>query len=108
LGLGPSAHSLIGNKRFWNVYNFEKYIQLLGQNRLPIEDEELLSPEDRKLERLALGLRTKEGIFLSELDLDEGKVSILVKNGLAVLRGGRLALTAKGMLLADEIAVGLV
>jgi oxygen-independent coproporphyrinogen-3 oxidase len=108
LGLGPSAHSLIGNKRFWNVYNVEKYIRLLGEDKLPIEDEEMLSPADRKLERLALGLRTKEGVSVSELEIKERKTADLVENGLAVLMNDRLFLTSKGMLLADEIAMGLL
>jgi len=108
LGLGPSAHSLIGNKRFWNVYDVERYIGMLAQNRLPIEDQELLSPEDCKLERLAVGLRRKEGISVTELAIDVKKSSLLVANGLAQLHRDMLSLTTKGMLLADEIAVGLV
>jgi oxygen-independent coproporphyrinogen III oxidase len=108
LGIGPSAHSLIGNKRFWNVYDVERYIRLLNEDKLPIEDEEMLSPADRKLERLALGLRTKEGVSVSELGIKEQKSCELVENGLAVLRNGLLSLTSKGMLLADEIAMGLV
>jgi len=108
LGLGPSAHSLMGNKRFWNVYHVERYIQILSQDRLPIEEEEILSPEDRKLERLAVGLRRKEGVSIAELEIDEKKLSMLVENDLAVVSGGMLSLTSKGMLLADEIAMGLV
>jgi oxygen-independent coproporphyrinogen-3 oxidase len=108
LGLGPSAHSLIGNKRFWNVYDVEKYIRMLNEDKLPIEDEEMLGPADRKLERLALGLRTKEGVSVSELGIKEQKSKMLIENGLAVLKNGLLSLTSKGMLLADEIAMGLV
>ena len=108
LGLGPSAHSLIGNKRFWNIYDVDRYMDILAQNRLPIEDQELLSPEDRKLERLAVGLRRKEGVSVSELAVDVKKYSVLVEAGLARLQLGMLSLTSRGMLLADEIAVGLV
>ena len=107
LGLGPSAHSFTGTERFWNVSDTERYIQTLGQGLLPVAAEETLSPEDRRLERLSLGLRTKEGVSMSELEIDASRLAPLADAGLARSDGGRLCLTPKGMLLADEIALKL-
>jgi oxygen-independent coproporphyrinogen-3 oxidase len=60
----------------------------------------------RRFERIALGLRTRDGV--EEGILDAGRVDRLVANGLAVREGGRVALTRGGRLLADEVAVELV
>lgn len=39
LGIGPSAHSFIGNQRSWNVANNTRYIKSIQQNELPLEVE---------------------------------------------------------------------
>ena len=52
MGLGPGAHSLLGNRRSWNSS------QLDGWTR----EWESLSPEQEREERIMLGLRTSEGV----------------------------------------------
>jgi oxygen-independent coproporphyrinogen-3 oxidase len=37
LGLGPSAHSFDGEKRWMNVRSLEDYIQRLNQGKLPMD-----------------------------------------------------------------------
>ena len=57
LSFGPSAHSYDLKKRWWNVRSLEKYIDLLSNNKLPIEDNETLSRTDNYNEIILNGLR---------------------------------------------------
>ena len=66
LGFGPGAHSYNGAVRSWNHRSIDGYIRDLSSSRLPVEDSEILSPEQKMIEFIMLRLRTLEG-----LDLDE-------------------------------------
>ena len=68
LGLGPSAHSFDGEKRWWNVNSVKKYCQLLNDGVLPIDGFEYISKEQKELERIVLGIRTKNGFNLEDID----------------------------------------
>ena len=107
LGLGPSAHSFIAGRRSWNVSDVWAYIDVLSQGRLPVAGEEILDSKQRTLEQLALGLRTQEGVSVGSLNGNRDFMADLVDAGLAILRNGCLRLTARGFLLADEVAVRL-
>lgn len=107
LGLGPSAHSYLDNKRFWNVPDVHEYIESLSGNHLPIAGEETLDPDQQALERLALALRTREGISLIKISKKQNVIRELVQSGFATEQNGRLSLSSRGFLLADEIALQL-
>jgi oxygen-independent coproporphyrinogen-3 oxidase len=114
LGLGPSAHSFDGRKRWWNHQSTSKYIEILEKNNLPIESSETLKEEQLKLEALFLGLRTKRGIhlpsfsqqyqdgFLSEKNT---MLSRMEETGLIKIKDGYLRPTKTGMALADSLAL---
>jgi len=106
LGFGPSAHSFVGSRRFWNVSDLFTYIHVLSQNQLPLKEEEILSSDQCDLERLDLGLRRKEGIPLAMLG-ETQDIGYLIQAGLAVRCGESFSLTAEGFLLSDEIALQL-
>jgi oxygen-independent coproporphyrinogen-3 oxidase len=55
LGLGPAAHSFDNNRRWWNVRSVNQYCASLEKNKKPVEETELLSPEQLDLERLLPG-----------------------------------------------------
>ncbi|MBI3535705.1 MAG: radical SAM family heme chaperone HemW [Deltaproteobacteria bacterium] len=64
LGLGPSAHSYCKDqeKRSKNTSLLNTYIKTLLENKkLPIEWEEILTPEQKELERWMLTLRLSDG-----------------------------------------------
>jgi oxygen-independent coproporphyrinogen-3 oxidase len=65
LGLGPAAHSFNGNVRSANTPHLKTYIEKLRQGLLPMQQETLL-PSELHNESVMLGLRTAEGINLSE------------------------------------------
>lgn len=72
LGLGVSAHSYMGNRRFWNVRDMKRYCESLNMNDLPIDGEEWLSSESRVFERVILGLRQRRGIDLNSFETEFG------------------------------------
>ncbi|MFO7890401.1 MAG: radical SAM family heme chaperone HemW [bacterium] len=108
LGLGPSAHSFRENKRFRNVSDVREYISRLSQSFLPVEEEEVLSSEQIRTERIAVGLRRKEGIDIRKNNIDLSEVEGFVQKGLVVHDENVLTLTPQGMLFADEVALRVV
>jgi oxygen-independent coproporphyrinogen-3 oxidase len=107
IGLGPSAHSFIGNKRFWNCPDVKRYIHVLSQNQLATAGEERLNPDQRYLEKIALGLRRIDGVPLRLLEDRKEKVSQLVRHKLARIENNHLILNVRGFLVADEVVLKL-
>jgi len=105
LGLGPSAVSTIGGRRVKNVPDTAAYVKMVARLGNAVVESESLDAEQRRLERIALMLRTDEGLPLSLVD--ETGIARLVEHGLAEVRGGRLVLTLAGSPLVDPIAVEL-
>ncbi|NJB82828.1 radical SAM family heme chaperone HemW [Wenyingzhuangia aestuarii] len=115
LGLGPSAHSFIGNTRSWNVANNAKYIKSLAEGKLPLI-QEILSEKDRYNEYIMTGLRTIWGVSLPKIIKDFGEATCVflekqiqpyIKNGTLQLEENQLKTTQKGKFLADGIASDL-
>ena len=119
IGLGPSAHSLIGGKRFGNVSDILKYCEMLQDNETPVESVFSPSPEDVIRETILLGLRTAEGIGLAGMPgivrentggrIDEDafivKLDKHLQGGLVKIDNKRLHLTEKGFLLSNSVIV---
>jgi len=114
LGLGPSAHSFAGRKRWWNHRTLPTYISHLAVGNPPVEGTEVLTDEELQLEALFLGLRTKKGISLKEFaalyhcDLLAEKKEIwarLQDEGLLQVKDGFLSPTRSGMAMADALAL---
>lgn len=114
LGLGPAAHSFLGNRRWWNVASVNNYLKRIFQGKTSEENEEILTTEQLKLEILFLGLRTKEGVdlniykkrFGTDLLIDKKNIiEPLVKNKLLEVKSGHLHPTLTGMVIADSLAL---
>lgn len=114
LGLGPSAHSFAGDRRWWNHRSLDRYCSDLAGNRRPVEDSETLSPDDLRLETLFLGLRTREGVPLDVLvarkddpvgEPGERILERFLAGGLLEISNGRVRPTRRGLALADRLAV---
>lgn len=106
LGLGPSAVTTIDGIRSRNVSDTLSYIERIEQGGSPVSESEQLSAEDVRLERIAIGLRTMEGIDL-RLCSPGSQLEWLCRDGLAEVVDGRLCLTESGRPLVDEIALQL-
>lgn len=114
-GFGPSAHSYDGkNLRYWNQPNNAKYISAIENQSFPREIEEL-TEMDRLNEYIMVKLRTKDGIFWSEIDLlreswRKEKGSLLKHyqlNGWIEKNDQGFYLTNKGKLLGDQLSANL-
>ena len=109
LGLGPSAVSTLDNVRSKNVSDTARYIAQVQAFGHALAEAETLDPEARRLERIALGLRTSEGIALSLLTPDAlDRANHLAAAGLLRLTADRLVLIHHGRALVDPIAAELV
>jgi len=108
LGLGPSAHSFIGGKRWWNISNLAGYRNAIDANQPPVEEEETLTDDQRFLESVTLGLRRREGVPVAFLKDKTASLLELVESGHGIISGDRFGLTAKGMLMADAVSERLV
>jgi putative oxygen-independent coproporphyrinogen III oxidase len=101
-GVGPGAHSHVGGTRWWNVKHPAAYAARLAEGTTPAHAREILTDEDRHIERVMLELRLAQGCPTHLLD-DEA-VRRLMDEGLlepAPYEKGRAVLTLKGRLLAD-------
>src|SRR5690606_1337428 len=67
LGLGNGAHSFSEPLRRWNVRDWEAYARRAAAGSLAAAEEEVVTGEARRLERVWLGLRTDRGLLWSEL-----------------------------------------
>lgn len=105
LGLGPSAVSTIAGVRHANIANTDRYVRLVESLGNAIVDSESLTPEQLRLERLALLLRTEAGVPLDIIA--PGDPRPLVEEGLARIHEDRLVLTKEGAALVDPIAAQL-
>lgn len=65
-GFGPGAHSHLGSKRFWNLRHPAKWAQSLQAGHRPIDDQEIITGESARLEKLLLNLRLRQGLDLGE------------------------------------------
>ena len=99
-GIGCAAHSHVGGRRWWNVRTPERYLRAMAEGRSPVAGEEVLGDEERRREALQLALRTRGGVPAAALDAGG-------LDGLVEERDGRVALTAGGRLLANEVALRL-
>jgi oxygen-independent coproporphyrinogen-3 oxidase len=105
LGLGPSAHSFSGRRRWWNQRSLDAYLRLLDSGPSAVEDSETLSEEQMRLERLLFGFRTMWGVELKELcgEYCANRLEDLVEKGLVEVRGDKVVPTLTGYLFADRL-----
>jgi oxygen-independent coproporphyrinogen-3 oxidase len=113
LGFGPSAHSFLNPARSWNTTSLREYCASLERGELPEAGKERLTDAQRATEIILLGLRTRDGFSLEELqnacgmDLLTEKGSILAhaeSDGLLHRKARRIEPTLKGMAVADQLA----
>ena len=100
-GIGPGAHGHLDGVRWWNVKHPRTYAERLAANASPEEGREVLTSEQRHVERVMLGMRLAAGMAESELPGDV--IGELVGDGLVDMAGERVVLTDRGRLLADGV-----
>lgn len=105
IGLGPGAHSLTGNIRSWNSQELpHRNIVTYSRNF------ETLSPEDIRVERIMLSLRTDKGLETTELYslADRTVIETLLNEGALELHGTRIRIPEDRLFTSDEIIRELI
>lgn len=102
LGVGAGAVACIDNKREYSQKSIEKYIE----NPLLVEIEEL-SLEDIKNEKILLGFRCRNGVYLDIFNEKERqKIEDLIEYDKVFIKNDKLY--NKNYLLADELALYII
>ncbi|MCC8042379.1 MAG: radical SAM family heme chaperone HemW [Oscillospiraceae bacterium] len=107
IGIGPSAHSCFGGKRFAVPDDLDAFI---GSDRQPVyvTDNSPCGEE----ERLMLQIRLREGICPEDFGAMGERIrknaEPLISHGFIEIKDARLTLTVKGCLVSNEIICRLV
>jgi putative oxygen-independent coproporphyrinogen III oxidase len=104
IGLGPSAFSTVGSRRWKNTPDTSRYIEQIQSNIEPIAFEETLSREMRRAEQITFGLRTSTGVPESQMTSWPEEMASLLSEGYLEKAANRLRLTTKGRMVADSVA----
>jgi putative oxygen-independent coproporphyrinogen III oxidase len=106
-GVGPGAHSHIGGTRWWNVRHPAAYAARIEGGLSPGQAREILTADERRMERIMLLTRLATGCPGGELrPAGRAAAAAAVTAGLAdaaAYQAGRLILSPKGRLLADAV-----
>lgn len=106
LGVGPSAHGFFPPFRVWNEFRWDRYREAVEGGVGPVAGYEELHGADVALERLWLGLRTREGLALGDAtwgpSLGE-RVADWEAEGWIRRSGDRVVATGEGWLRLDEL-----
>lgn len=109
IGLGPGAHSLTGNVRSWNSQELP-HRSPDGSSATYSRTSETLSPEDIRVERIMLSLRTDKGLEAAELYSLAGRTVInsLLSEGALEKQGGSIRIPESRLFTSDEIIRELI
>lgn len=112
LAFGCGAHGSRADRRWRHVADTRAYIDRLTAGADPVAEARRLDPQERLAEALFMGLRLVEGVeldsyrvrFRDDVWSRYGEALMpAVEAGLLVRESGRLRLTRRGMLLANEV-----
>jgi oxygen-independent coproporphyrinogen-3 oxidase len=110
IGIGVSSFSHFGGVNFQNAHNFEEYVRILNEGRLPLLRAVSLTPKQRLIREMVLQLKTGKvdtGYFSRKFGVDvwsefrpvyEG----LEEKSLLQRQNGTIALTRQGLLQVDH------
>lgn len=107
IGIGPSAHSCYGGKRFAVPRDIDKFINS------PVQPVEITDEHPCNFEEFAmLRLRLTEGLLLSDVPKQrnniEKKIPPLVNAGYISFDGERISLTPEGFLVSNSVIETLI
>ena len=109
LAFGAGAHGHWQGRRWWLVRSPERYVAQALAGASTTGGHEDLSDGQRRAERLMMGLRLVEGVRRGAVaPLDDTTVRHLVRAGLLLADGDRIALTSAGMRLASAVTLRLL
>lgn len=105
IGFGTGAVSFDGKKRWKNETALSAYIRKIVSGLSPIAEEEALGAKDLASDEMILGLRLREGVYLSKSLRERFEPAIENLTGLGLLEffGGNLRLSSRGIFLGNLV-----
>ena len=116
LSFGPSAHSFVDGRRWWNFSSLKRYISEVEKNKTAVAGFELINEETSLSEYVMLALRSG-GLDIGEFKSIFGNSWLIQKKDflqeienrrLARMSDGKLQLTKSGYAICDEILAKLL
>lgn len=113
IGLGVSSFSHFGGVNFQNAHNFEEYVRIINEDRLPIYRAVSLTPKQRLIREMVLQLKTgmlDTDYFQSKYGVDvwqefQPVYESLRANDLLLRENGTIRLTRPGLLQVDHFLI---
>jgi oxygen-independent coproporphyrinogen-3 oxidase len=114
LGLGAGASSYIGGERSKNINLPSRYIRAVQEKGCAVESKEKLDLLHAMGETIMLGLRRLKGIHIAEFEtrfqisfkkVYGNVINSLLNDELITLNHNRMALSQKGIYLADSVII---
>jgi len=106
-GVGPGAHSFLGNERWWNVKHPSVYQERIDSGLSPKLAGETLTLENRNDEKIMLQIRLVDGIDRNSLTSAQNANAAKYLESDHISHShwsqGRVVLTQSGRLIADRI-----
>jgi DNA invertase Pin-like site-specific DNA recombinase len=109
IGVGLSAASHVGRRRWKNVRGLLDYMQAIQEGKTSQSENIELSENDQFRENVMLNLRLSEGVPVSVIE--QTKIPVIaqfVKEGLATLENNFFRLTPRGWLVSNQLFQYLV
>jgi oxygen-independent coproporphyrinogen III oxidase len=112
VGFGPGAHSTRQGSRWRNISSTEDYVQRMESGAAVTMDRRSLSNDEQLGDALFTGLRLNDGVDVDLLSRRYGidvwerfaaRLMPFCDAGILLRQDGRLRLTRRGMLLANEV-----
>lgn len=118
IGVGPGAHGRRGHHATERHRKPENWLSAVLKHGHGVKTELPLSPRERAVEAMVMGLRLTEGVDLDQIADDSGlavadivdtaATDALARQGLLTRDDSQLAVTASGVLLLDSILKRIV
>ncbi len=115
LGLGPSAHSFWGGKRWENGRDWKRYLDAASKAMENVQQEDVLGEHERRRELFLIHLRLSKGVDLRAFQRRWGRMPHtmcrlmhFVERGDMRLEGDLICLTNRGRRGYDTIASELI
>ena len=106
IGIGPSAHSRIKNRRYAYEPDIEQFVNKFKAQNFEFDYAYRLEEYDRVYEAVMLGLRTTKGMPLEVVEKVVGKSQVakdICQRELGYIEDGRLKLKPRGMFVINFI-----
>ena len=111
IGIGVSSFSHFAGVNFQNAHNFEEYVRILNEDRLPLFRAVSLTPKQRLIREMILQLKTGRldtGYFQKKFGVDVWSdfrpvYESLEEKSLLQRQNGTIALTRRGLLEVDGL-----